>query len=302
MTHPAADHHRPLVPTRRGVRGVIGTERTVEGGGFVVRRPFPVGGLEQIDPFLLLDEMGPTTYPPGKAIGAPDHPHRGFETVTYLLEGAVEHRDSHGGHGVVAPGGVQWMTAGAGVIHSEMPAAGIQRLGGTVHGFQLWVNLRAADKWTAPRYQGFDRDELAHETLPGGGRLTVIAGTVEGITGPVVTTSPVTYAHADLAERDVVQWGVEDGHTALVYVFDGAVQVNGVDARATADEGQMVVLERDHGAVEVRGGPARVLLLGGEPLREPIARYGPFVMNSRDEIVQAVEDYQSGRFGTIAPV
>lgn len=261
-----------------------------------MRRPFPIPGRDQIDPFLLLDEMGPSTYAPGEAIGAPDHPHRGFETVTYLLEGAMEHHDSHGGHGVITPGGVQWMTAGAGVIHSEMPAVGIQRLGGTVHGFQLWVNLRAADKMRPPRYQGFDREELPSERLPAGGRLVVIAGTVEGVTGPVVTTSPVTYAHADLADGDIVQWGVEDGHTALVHVFGGSVVVNGTPAT----DGHMVVLERDHGAVEITGGPARVLLLGGEPLNEPIARYGPFVMNTREEIVAAIDDYQEGRFGTIA--
>jgi quercetin 2,3-dioxygenase len=296
MTHPSADHHRPRLPTTRRVREVIGSQRTVEGGGFVVRRPFPVGGLEQIDPFLLLDEMGPSVYGPGEAVGAPDHPHRGFETVTYLLQGAIEHRDSHGGHGVITPGGVQWMTAGAGVVHSEMPAEGIRRLGGTVHGFQLWVNLRSADKMIAPRYQGIDREELPAEDLPAGGRLIVIAGTVEGVTGPVVTSSPVTYAHADLVADDVVQWGVEDGHTALVHVFDGDVVVNGTPATA----GQMVVLERDHGAVEVTGGPGRVLLLGGEPLGEPIARYGPFVMNTRDEIVAAIDDFQNGRFGTIA--
>lgn len=294
---PPAEECPPASAPLRAVREVIVAQRAVEGGGFVVRRPFPVPGLEQIDPFLLLDEMGPTTYGPGQAVGAPDHPHRGFETVTYLLEGAVEHRDSHGGHGVITPGGVQWMTAGAGVIHSEMPAAGIQRLGGTVHGFQLWVNLRAADKMTPPRYQGFDRHELPRRDLDGGGRLAVIAGTVAGVSGPVVTTSPVTYAHADLASSDVVRWEVDDGHTALVYVFGGSVEVNGV----VAADGRMVVLERTSGAVEVSGGPARVLLLGGQPLGEPIFRYGPFVMTTRQQIVDAIDDFERGRFGAIAP-
>ncbi len=283
--------------TDRDVVRVLSSTRQEEGGGFIVRRPFPVAGLEQIDPFLLLDEMGPVEYQPGGAIGAPDHPHRGFETVTYLLSGSMEHRDSNGGHGVIVPGGVQWMTAGAGVVHSEMPTDQLQSAGGRSHGFQLWVNLRAAQKMIPPRYQGFGPDELTVVDTAGGSTARVIAGTVLGATGPVETTSPVTYAHVSVAQGDEIVWQAEDGHTALVHVFGGSASVNG----RTATDGEMVVLEHRGGAVRVTAadGPAEVLLLGGEPLGEPIARYGPFVMNTRAEIAQAFDDYQSGKLGSI---
>jgi quercetin 2,3-dioxygenase len=284
----------------RRVSRVITAHRQTEGGGFVVRRPFPsvVAGneIDQLDPFLLLDEMGPTDYGPGEAIGAPDHPHRGFETVTYVLDGAVEHRDSTGAVGVIGPGAVQWMTAGSGIVHSEMPTGGIAELGGRMHGFQLWVNLRARDKMLAPRYQGFEADELSVVDTPGGTRLRVIAGAVAGVAGPVETTSPATFAHATVAARDAIEWDVAEGHTALVHVFAGTADVNGT----TAHEGQLVELEHDGGRVVVGSeNGAEILLLGGEPLREPIARYGPFVMNTRSEIVLAVEDFTEGRLGTI---
>lgn len=272
---------------------VIGTQRTVEGGGFVVRRPFPTPEVDHIDPFLLLDEMGPSDYGPGEAVGAPEHPHRGFETVTYLLSGAMEHRDSTGAAAVIRPGGVQWMTAGSGVVHSELPTDDMMRTGGRAHGFQLWVNLPADRKMVPPRYQGYDAEELARVDLPHGGRLTVVAGTVMGARGPVETTSPMTYAHAALAAGDEVTWTPGDDHTALVHVFDGAVEANG----HRAESGRMLVFRRAPGDVRVvaDGGPAQVLLLGGEPLREPVVRYGPFVMNTREQIVEAFEDYQSGR-------
>lgn len=289
------------IVAQRPVEQVIAARRQTEGGGFVVRRPFPTAGIDNLDPFLLLDEMGPANYGPGEAIGAPDHPHRGFETVTYLLDGAMEHRDSTGAHGVINPGAVQWMTAGAGVVHSEMPTADILAVGGRVHGFQIWVNLRAADKMIPPRYQGFEASELAQTDLDHGGRLRVIAGTIGGLTGPVETTSPVTYGHASLAPGDRVDWEVPVGHTAFVHNFSGAVTVNGTDA----EDGELVLLSRDEGAVTVasRGdGTSEVLLLAGEPLGEPIARYGPFVMNTRQELIDAFDDFQAGRLGSIPPV
>jgi len=284
----------------RRVRRVITAHQQKEGGGFMVRRPFPsvVDGreLEQLDPFLLLDEMGPAVYGPGEAIGAPDHPHRGFETVTYVLDGAVEHRDSTGAVGVIGPGSVQWMTAGSGIVHSEMPTAGIPERGGRVHGFQLWVNLRARDKMIPPRYQGFEADELTVVDTSGGSRLRVIAGDVAGVVGPVETTSPVTFAHATVAAGDSIEWEMADGYTALVHVFEGTADINGT----TAQEGQLVELEHHGGGVVVSSeAGAEVLLLAGEPLGEPISRYGPFVMNTRNEIVLAVEDYQEGRLGSI---
>ena len=280
----------------RPVARVIRSQRMSEGGGFVVRRPFPLPGTDQIDPFLLLDEMGPVDYGPGQAVGAPDHPHRGFETVTYMLAGAVEHRDSTGASGVIMPGAVQWMTAGAGIVHSEMPPPSIRQFGGRVHGFQLWVNLRAAQKMVPPRYQGFEADELPTTPLFAGGSVRVIAGTVAGVTGPVQTASPVTYAHATLAPGDELGWDLPPGHTALVHVFDGSADVNGTDAGS----GDLVVMEHLPGVIELSSASgAEVLLLAGEPLKEPIFRYGPFVMNTKAEIVQAFEDFEAGRLGSI---
>ncbi len=283
---------------QRPVVSVIEAHRQTEGGGFVVRRPFPTAEIDNLDPFLLLDEMGPTDYGPGEAIGAPDHPHRGFETVTYLLDGAMEHRDSTGAHGVIKPGAVQWMTAGAGVVHSEMPTPDIMARGGRAHGFQIWVNLRTEDKMIPPRYQGFEASELTHTELQHGGRLRVIAGTIGGLTGPVDTTSPATYGHASLAPGDQIDWDVPPGHTAFVYVFSGAATVNGTDA----EDGQLVLVSRDEGGVTVANhadATAEVLLLAGEPLGEPIARYGPFVMNTRQELIEAFDDFQAGRLGSI---
>lgn len=282
---------------QRRVLGLVAAHRQAEGGGFIVRRPFPSGDISAIDPFLLLDEMGPVEYAPGKAVGAPDHPHRGFETVTYLLAGEIEHRDSNGGFGVITPGAVQWMTAGAGIVHSELPTNQMMRLGGRMHGFQMWVNLRAASKMIPPRYQGYEAYDIPSRELDGGGILRVIAGDVDGLRGIVETTSPVTFAHVSLRPGESVDWQVPDGHTALVHPFVNGVVVNGVGA----DEGHMVVCDRDSGSVTTIAGEqeCEVLLLGGEPLNEPIARYGPFVMNTREEIIRAFEDYEAGRLGSI---
>ncbi len=289
----------PSTTTLRPIDRVVTAHRQEEGGGFVVRRPFPTADADHFDPFLLLDEVGPVTYGPGEAIGAPEHPHRGFETVTYMLHGAVEHRDSTGAVGVIRPGAVQWMTAGSGILHSELPTEDMVRRGGLNHGFQIWVNLPAADKMTPPRYQGFEAEEFTRVALPEGGMLRVLAGTVAGHVGPVETSIPITYAHVTLAPGDVVEWEVADGETALAHVFDGAVDVSGT----LAESGQLVVHERSSGVVRVsvpadRDG-AEILLLGGRPIDEPIARYGPFVMNTSEEIVQAVEDFNAGRLGSI---
>ncbi len=281
--------------TARKILQIITSQSTVEGGGFKVRRPFPTQHVDHIDPFLLLDEMGPADYAPHKAVGAPSHPHRGFETVTYLLSGAMVHEDSIGTRAVIKPGGVQWMTAGSGVIHSELPTDDMMALGGRMHGFQLWVNLSADRKMIPPRYQGYDAGELAQTKLPNGGLLKVVAGTVLGVTGPVETTSPMTYAHAAMQANETIEWIPDASHTALVHVFDGEVTVN--DQKVVS--GQMVVFERSTGAVKVSTDvanvkSAQVLILGGAPLNEPVVRYGPFVMNTRQEIVDAVNDYQNG--------
>ena len=281
--------------TARKILQIITSQSTVEGGGFKVRRPFPTQHVDHIDPFLLLDEMGPADYAPHKAVGAPSHPHRGFETVTYLLSGAMVHEDSIGTRAVIKPGGVQWMTAGSGVIHSELPTDDMMALGGRMHGFQLWVNLSADRKMIPPRYQGYDANELAQTDLPNGGLLKVVAGTVLGVTGPVETTSPMTYAHAAMQANETIEWIPDASHTALVHVFDGEVTVN--DRKVVS--GQMVVFERSTGTVKISTDvanveSAQVLILGGAPLNEPVVRYGPFVMNTRQEIVDAVNDYQNG--------
>ena len=283
--------------TLRQVAGVIVAQRQTEGGGFVVRRPFPTARIEHIDPFMLLDEMGPVVYEPGKAIGAPDHPHRGFETVTYILSGEMEHRDSNGGHGVITPGAVQWMTAGAGVVHSEMPTEQMMRNGGRMHGFQLWVNLPAAKKMIPPRYQGYEAHEIPHKDLSGEGVLRVIAGRVDGVDGVVDTTIPATYAHVSLKAGERFAWSPETGHTVLVHVFVGSAEVNAT----VADDGHMVVFERTAGDVHITAGEsgAEMLLLAALPINEPVARYGPFVMNTREEIITAFEDYEAGRLGSI---
>lgn len=277
----------------REIAGTIQSQRTVEGGGFTVRRPFPTAQLDQIDPFLLLDEMGPADYAPGKAVGAPSHPHRGFETVTYMLSGSMVHEDSTGTKAVIKKGGVQWMTAGSGVIHSELPTEDMMKLGGRMHGFQLWVNLPAAKKMIDPRYQGYEAEEMATVQLAKGGHIQVVAGVVHGAKGPVETTSPMTYAHAVLEVGDVVEWLPEEGHTALIHVFDGEARVN----ESTSVSGEMVVLQRTAGLVRVEAttSAAQILILGGLPLGEPMVRYGPFVMNTKQEIITAVEEYNDGK-------
>lgn len=281
----------------RSVIEVIPARRAVEGDGFVVRRPFPVPGRPQEDPFLLLDHMGPVDHGPGEARGTGDHPHRGFETVTYLLEGELEHRDSTGGGGLIGPGDVQWMTAGGGVVHREQPGARLREEGGVLHGVQLWVNLRAADKRVPPRYQGVPK-----ATIPvvdaGGAAVRVIAGRFGEVSGPVETHSPVGYLHATVpAGAAPLRVPVPEGHTALAYVLRGD---GGFGGTHTAGEAHLVVFDRREGDVTLEATTdLDVLILTGEPLREPMARYGPFVMNTREELLEAFADFDSGRMGAI---
>jgi quercetin 2,3-dioxygenase len=288
----------------RPVVSVVTAISTLEGAGFPVRRPFPSYDLSLADPFLLLDHMGAVDYKPGEAKGAPDHPHRGFETVTYMLAGAMEHRDSTGGGGVITPGATQWMTAGGGIVHSEMPPEQMLREGGLMHGFQLWVNLPRADKMIQPRYQGIEAEQVTLLRSPDGGALVrLIAGALGGYHGPGMTHTPIVLAHASLAPgaRLELAWPLE--FNALAYVISGS-GFAGPDGTPVG-EGQLAVFGNGQ-AISLRG-PAgqdanlEVLLLGGQPLREPVARYGPFVMSTRDEIIQAMADYQSGRMGHIPP-
>ena len=276
---------------------VVPAQETVEGGGFRIRRPFPVAGLSHLDPILLVDEMGPVDYGPGEAIGAPDHPHRGFETVTYLIDGAMEHEDSHGHRGALRPGDVQWMTAGAGVIHSEMPAREIVERGGRVHGFQIWINLPQSLKMTQPRYQEFTREELP--IVRGGGRwMRVIAGEVDGARSPIETTVPATLLHVKLYPSAATDVPVPAGANAIVHTIDGSGTVQAV----RVDNHHVALVEHAPAHLQLAAGSAgfEVLLIAAMPLGEPVARYGPFVMNTRAELETAFADYQAGRFGEIA--
>jgi redox-sensitive bicupin YhaK (pirin superfamily) len=278
----------------RQAERIITAHRQTEGGGFIVRRPLPTQGLQVVDPFLLIDEMGPADYGPGEAIGAPDHPHRGFETVTYMLEGEFEHEDSAGHRGTISSGDVQWMTAGGGIIHSEMPTQKIREQGGRLHGFQIWVNLPARLKMTQPRYQ-----EVPGARIPEGktdhARVKVIAGEALGAKAVIDTHTPIVYQDWQLEAGADVSQPIPADHNAVVYVFEGAAHIG----EQLIVDGQMAILGAGD-AVRLRAEKsARLLLLAGVPLRETVARYGPFVMNTSDEIVDAVNDFRSGRMGEI---
>jgi redox-sensitive bicupin YhaK (pirin superfamily) len=285
--------------TTRSVAQLVHATPQLEGEGMIVTRPFPTPRLDQLDPFLLLDRMGPVAHGPGEAKGAPDHPHRGFETVTYILEGAVEHGDSRGNHGRIGPGDVQWMTAGSGVIHSEMPSAELRRDGGRLHGFQLWVNLPRRDKMMAPRYQELRAADIPTATSEDGKAVvTVIAGDSLGTRATIDTRTPIMYLHVRLAAGARFTQAVPESWNAFAFVIGGAASFGDRLAR----ENDMVIFERDGDAVEIATEHgAELLLIGGLPLGEPVARYGPFVMNTAGEIRQAMIDYQTGRFGEITP-
>jgi redox-sensitive bicupin YhaK (pirin superfamily) len=287
----------------RDVLRVIDSEHVMEGAGMTVRRSFPTPELDDVDPFLLLDHLGPMQFAPGQATGFPDHPHRGFETVTYVLEGAMEHRDSQGNHGIIGPGDVQWMTAGSGLVHSEMPGATLREKGGRLHGFQLWVNLPRSAKMTPPRYQ-----EIAAARLPVAGtsskdvEVKVIAGESLGKHAAIETRTPITYLHFTLQPGASVEQPIPVAYNAFAYVIDGsgAVGPNGTPA----GEGQLAVFAKAGESVQLANpagakAPFNVLLIGGAPLGEPVARSGPFVMNTKAELYQAFEDFRSGRMGEI---
>lgn len=283
----------------REPKKIVNAHKQLEGGGFVVRRPVPSAALENADPFLLVDEMGPVDYGPGEAKGAPDHPHRGFETVTYALAGEFEHEDSAGHKGTLRAGDVQWMTAAAGIVHSEMPSARIQEEGGRVHGFQIWVNLPARLKMSRPRYQEVPSAKIPSATSADGrARVKVIAGDALGVHAAIDTQTPIVYQHWTLDAGADVTTAIPPDHRALVYVFRGSALTG--DGTSAVRDGQLAILG-DGDAVRLRttDEPAELLLLAGVPIGEPVAHYGPFVMNTAEEIQQAVRDYQSGRMGEI---
>ncbi|HLE64037.1 MAG TPA: pirin family protein [Pyrinomonadaceae bacterium] len=292
--------------TRKGgrtVAGVVNSVETLEGAGFLVRRPFPKASFSDFDPFLLLDEMGPMELEPGKAKGAPDHPHRGFETVTYLLSGEMEHKDSRGHSGRLRAGDVQWMTTGAGVIHSEMPSREFQPEGGLMHGFQLWVNLPKRDKMMEPRYQEISNSKIPKATSADGlVTVSVIAGEAMGEKTVIETRTPIIYLHYRIEPGGAATQQVPGAYNAFAYVVEGEGLFGAEGERAL--DGQMVLFAQDGDEVRIEN-PAEatatleVLLIAGVPLNEPLARYGPFVMNTEAEIRQAIEDYRQGRMGAI---
>jgi redox-sensitive bicupin YhaK (pirin superfamily) len=283
----------------RGISRIVPSLSTLEGDGVSIRRAFPTGSLDDLDPFLLLDHLGPTDLRPGEAKGFPDHPHRGFETVTYLLEGQFQHRDSRGNHGLLGPGDLQWMTAGSGLVHSEMPGPDLIRDGGRLQGFQLWVNLPRRDKMIDPRYQ-----ELTGGRIPavrnGGATVRIIAGEASGEKGSIETRIPIVYLHLTLEPGAEHAQSIPRKQNAFAYVIDGAASFGD----SPASEGDVVIFSNDGDVVRTWNAAsakqeANVLLISGEPLNEPVARYGPFVMNTRQEVVQAFEDYRQGRLGRI---
>jgi redox-sensitive bicupin YhaK (pirin superfamily) len=303
MVNEALRDEETRVGGGRTVAGVVNSIETLEGAGFLVRRPFPKASFSEFDPFLLLDEMGPMVLAPGQAKGAPDHPHRGFETVTYLLSGEMEHKDSRGHAGRLRAGDVQWMTAGAGVVHSEMPSHEFQRDGGRMHGFQLWVNLPKSDKMMKPRYQEIPSVSIpVAQTEDGLVTVRVIAGEALGARAVIETVTPIMYLHFKLHPGGRVAQLVPQGYNVFAYVVDGeglfgAEGEHGTDGQMMmfASDGDEVIIENPADA----GAPLEVLLIAGVPLNEPVARYGPFVMNTEAEIYQAVEDFRSGRMGAI---
>jgi redox-sensitive bicupin YhaK (pirin superfamily) len=298
----------PLVARQRPVRSITSAPRGLEGEGFPVRRAFHGVDLADLDPFVHMDQMGEVEYAPGEAKGTPWHPHRGFETVTYMMDGTFEHSDSNGGGGVITNGDTQWMTAGAGILHIEKPPEALVMSGGLFHGIQLWVNLPRAQKWSPPRYQDLRASEVALLSSSDGGVLVrIIAGEVAGHAGPGSTRTPMTYVHATLAPTARLALPWRSDYNALVYVLNGLGTVG--SERRPVQMGQLVVfgpgdaLTVDANAVQESRSPnLDVLVLGGRPIGEPIAWMGPFVMNTREELIQAFADYQAGRLGTIPAI
>ncbi|GIF95062.1 pirin family protein [Catellatospora citrea] len=290
----------------RKVTSVTAAPSGFEGEGFPVRRAFAGVDLKTLDPFIHMDQMGEVEYAPGEPKGTPWHPHRGFETVTYLLDGIFRHQDSHGGGGLISDGDTQWMTAGSGLLHIEAPPEELVMSGGLFHGFQLWVNLPAKMKMSAPRYQDIRAGQVSLLSSPDGGvLLRVIAGDVAGHAGPGITHTPIALVHATLAPGAQLRLPWRPDFNALVYTLAGSGSV-GADKRpvklgnlAVFGAGDVITIEADASQESRNAAGMDVLILGGQPIREPVMAYGPFVMNTKAELVQAFEDYQAGKLGVI---
>ncbi|HEY7045573.1 MAG TPA: pirin family protein [Jatrophihabitantaceae bacterium] len=303
-----------LGDTERSVKSITTGPRGYEGEGFPVVRAFAGVSTQELDPFIHMDQMGEVDYAPGEPKGTPWHPHRGFETVTYMIDGTFVHQDSHGGGGTIENGATQWMTAGAGILHIETPPEELVTSGGLFHGVQLWVNLPAKDKFTPPRYQSIEGQQAKLIASDDGGALVrIIAGDIGEFHGPGSTHTPITYAHATIAPgaRLSVPWRAD--FNALVYVLSGNGTVGAEqrpirtgqlalfgDSRKAGVGGPGDRLTVSAGATQDSNRPAlEVLLLGGQPIREPVAHYGPFVMNTVEELQQAIDDFRAGKLGVI---
>lgn len=292
---------------RRDVRSVTTAPSGFEGEGFPVRRAFAGVSLADLDPFIHMDQMGAVNYGPYEPRGTDWHPHRGFETVTYIMDGTFLHQDSHGGGGVIENGATQWMTAGSGILHIETPPESLVVSGGLFHGVQLWVNLPGRDKMIAPRYQNLEGHLVTLCASPDGGALVrLISGDVAGFTGPAATHTPITVAHASISPGARLELPWNPGFNALVYVLSGHGAVGpksqpvGIGQLALMGPGDVIIVEGKGGGDEASAS-MEVLILGGRPIGEPVAAQGPFVMNTRAELIQAFEDFQTGRLGTVPP-
>lgn len=278
----------------RSIQRTVEGQLTIEGGGFTVRRPFPTRALDHVDPFLLLDEAGPIEHKPGDEDGLPDHPHRGFETLTYILEGETESHDSTGFRDNFYAGDVEWTTAGRGIVHGGGPTERTRVEGGAMRGFQIWVNLPKSQKWTQPKSTRIAAKDIPVRT---GDRFSVkvIGGSAHGAAGPLNTTWPITYLHYTLEAGAAVTANVAEADNVMLYVFEGDVRVG--DEQLSA--GQLGILSSGDAISfsNASGGRTQLLLLGGAPINEPVARNGPFVMNTREEVFQAFDDFNAGKFG-----
>ena len=307
LTLPRLTEPDAAATTDRSVVTVTTAPKGFEGEGFPVRRAFAGVPLDALDPFIHLDQMGEVEYAPGEPKGTSWHPHRGFETVTYMIDGQMVHQDSHGGGGVIADGATQWMTAGRGILHIETPPEALVRSGGLFHGIQLWVNLPAAEKMASPNYQGLEGGDVTLLSSPDGGALVrVIAGSLDGHAGPGSTRTPINLLHVTLAPGAQVRLPWPAAFNGLVYALGGAGTV-GVERRPLAS-GQLAVTAPGD-VLTLGGSPSPdsrtegfdVLVLGGQRIGEPVAAHGPFVMNTRAELLQAFQDYEAGKLGVIPP-
>ena len=291
--------------TQRPVVSLTTAPHGLEGEGFPVRRAFAGMTMSALDPFVHMDQMGEVEYQPGEPRGTDWHPHRGFETVTYMIDGTFAHQDSHGGGGLSTNGATQWMTAGRGILHIETPPEELVVSGGLFHGIQLWVNLPARDKMIPPAYQNLEADQVAlFSSVDGGALVRVIAGELGGHPGPGSTHTPMALMHATLSPGALLELPWNPRFNALVYVLSGTGASGGERRRVQGGQlvafgpGGWVTILNDERA-NAGSGDLDILVLGGQPIGEPVEHYGPFVMNTRDEIMQALEDFEAGRLGRV---